>query len=63
LTTKADALDLKELINRQNNLESYVHQILNERGKSEQDLTRAMLERDEENKRAEEERLRRSIKS
>ena len=40
LETKVDIAELKDLINRQNNLEAYVHNNLNQRGKTETDLTR-----------------------
>ena len=40
-----------------------MHRILNERGKTEHDITREMIKRDEENMRDEEDRIRRSIHS
>jgi hypothetical protein len=63
LQAKADTHELKDLLNRQNNLEAYVHNLLNERGKTEIDLTHEMIKRDEENMRDEEDRIRRSIAS
>ena len=63
LSTKADSLDLKDLLTRQNKLEAYVHERLNQRGQTEHDITREMLKRDEENQRDEEDRIRRSIAS
>ena len=49
LSAKADTLDLKDLVTRQNKLEAYVHERLNQRGKTEHDITHEMLKRDEEN--------------
>lgn len=63
LKAKADSTDLKDLIIRQNNLEAYVHSILNQKGKTEHDITSEMLKRDEEHQRSEEDRLRRSMAS
>ena len=40
-----------------------MHNLLNERGKTEIDLTHEMIKRDEENMRDEEDRIRRSIAS
>ncbi len=49
LVKKADISELREIINRQNNLESYVHKTLNQKGKTDHDITNEMIKRDEEN--------------
>lgn len=48
LKDKADMQALKDIIMRQNNLESFVHKQLNMKGPRETELVSKMLEGDEE---------------
>ena len=45
---KADMNELKEVIARQNTLESYVHKIFDKKPKKERDITQEMIDRDDE---------------
>ena len=45
---KADLAELKEVIARQNTLESYVYKMFDKKAKKERDITQQMLDRDDE---------------
>ena len=47
LKTKVDQRELKALIKRQNNLESFIHKHLNKKGKKDMEVTIKMIEGDD----------------